>query len=120
MKRSVMWGVLLLSALVFGPAFAQKKPDETGPARIQGPVSGALAQNSNLHSLNLRLRRQMRQIQKDLRAGKITKIQAKAAWEKLKTVRRQELDYFRRNGQKEITADQKNQLNTTLDENSGI
>ena len=120
MKRSMVWGALLLWALVFGPAFAQKKPAETGTTGIQGRTPGALAQNSNLHSVNLRLHRQMRQIQKDLRTGKITKAQAKAAWEKLKTVRRQELEYFHKNGQKEITADQKNQLNTTLDDNSGI
>jgi hypothetical protein len=69
--------------------------------------------------VNVRLRQQMRQVRKDLKAGKITKDQAKAAWEKFKGIRVQELQFFKQNGQKEITADQKNQLNAILDKNTG-
>ncbi len=70
-----------------------------------------------MRSVNAQVRAQMRQIQKDLKTGKITKEQAKAAWENLKAIRQQEKEFFHQNGQKEITADQKNQLNQILQSN---
>ena len=67
-----------------------------------------------MHAVNAKLRLQMRQIHKDVKSGKLAAGQAKAQFEKLKSVRRQELEFFRQNGQKEITADQRNQLEQNL------
>lgn len=117
MKCSKMLKAWILLALAISPAFAQNKPGGAGRVQNHPPKPPIQALNSNLHSVNIRLRQQMRQIQRDLKAGKITKDQAKAAWEKLRSVRRQELEYFRQNGQKEITADQKGQLSSVLDRN---
>ena len=72
--------------------------------------------NSNIHHVNQRLRAQLRQIHKDLRDGKINHAQAVAAREKIKTIRKQELEFFRQNSQKEITVEQKRQLDAKLDE----
>ncbi len=72
-----------------------------------------------MHAIGMRLREQRRTIMKNLKSGKITKDQAKAAMEKLKTVRRKELDFFHANNQKEVTTDQKKQLDKVLDENAG-
>jgi hypothetical protein len=54
-----------------------------------------------------------------LKAHKITEEQAKAAFENLKVVRKQQVEYFRQNRKKEITDDQKNQLEQQLKQNGG-
>jgi hypothetical protein len=112
-----------------GWALAQNKPVSTSglplakPTLIQGSLkaSGAHspALNSNVHSVNLVLRQQMRQIPKDLKAGKITKAQAQTAMENLKNIRKQELEFFKQNNQREITPDQKSQLTAILNRNAG-
>ncbi len=71
-----------------------------------------------MHGVNLQLRAQMRQIQKNLKAGKITKAQAQAARENLRNVRKQELEFLRQGNQKDITTDQKSQLQGLLDQNT--
>ncbi len=75
-----------------GTSWAQNKPVGTGKAATPTPVAHvpaaglgktaavkAPAAGSNMRSVNAQVRAQMRQIQKDLKAGKITKEQAKAA-----------------------------------------
>jgi len=74
----------------------------------------ASVQNSNMHWVNSQIRNKMRNLHKDLKSGKINKDQAKVERDKLKAIRKQELEFFRQNGQKEITADQKNQLSQSL------
>jgi hypothetical protein len=69
--------------------------------------------------VNIILRQQMRQVQKDRKSGKLTEAQAKAAWENLKSIRLQELEYFKQNGQKEVTSEQKSQLTGVLNQNAG-
>jgi len=85
-------------------------------------VPSAYAQNfahgsgkkSNIHAVNVQLRGQMRQLRKDAKSGKVTQDQAKVLFEKLKAVRKQELEYFHLNGQREVTADQKAELDRLL------
>jgi len=72
--------------------------------------------NSNMHGLNLQIRKQMVQIRKGLKSGKLTRDEAKAQMTQLKTIRQQELQYFHQNGQKEITSDQKNHLQQQLNQ----
>ena len=120
--------------LGMGWALAQNKPGAPlGLAQVkptpvlQSPSHGAgktfgthvPVQGSNVHAVNLVLRKQMRQIQKDRKLGILTETQAKAAWEKMKSLRQQELQYFKQNGVKEITADQKSQLTAALNGNAG-
>lgn len=75
--------------------------------------------HSNQHSVNTRLRAMKRQVTVGLRSGKLTKEQAQKALDNLRTVRRRELEYFRQNGKKEITSEQKDKLNTLLDQTNG-
>ena len=128
MKSLIKCSMAVLLAWPATMALAQTKP---GPVKgtaqptpiihAGGPgntMAGGLGQNSNIHSVNVRLKQQMRQVRKDLKAGKLTKDQAKAAFAKFKSIRQQELQFFRQNGKKEITSDQKNQLNAALDQNN--
>jgi hypothetical protein len=48
----------------------------------------------------------------------LTEAQAQAAWENVKNVRREELQFFKQNGQKEITSVQKNQLLQEINQNA--
>lgn len=72
---------------------------------------------SNMHAFQMEVRLQMRQIQKDLKTGKITTSQSKAAMLNLRDVRLQELDFFKQNGNREITPEQKTQLEQLLNQN---
>jgi hypothetical protein len=85
----------------------------TGPA-----VGSSSLQNSNMHAVNVQIRLQKRQIFSEVKSGKLTKAQAQAQLEKLKAVRRQELEFFRQNGQREITSGQKAQLQQMLGQNA--
>jgi len=105
-----------------GTALGKAKPTPIVWPKGKAPAPGishAPAPNTNMHGVNVKLRQQMRQVRMDFKAGKLTKEQAKAAFEKLKAVRMQENQYFRQNGQKDITADQKSQLEQMLDQAYG-
>lgn len=100
-------------------AGAQPTPVVSPQASVAGKVaSHGSTLNSNMHAVNLILRQQMRQIPKDLKAGKITKVQAQTAFQNLKNLRKQELEFFKQNGTKEITVDQKSQMISTLKQNA--
>ncbi|GEM_PF-6521273 len=94
--------ILALTACLLCPVL-----DWAGP---RNPVT----QNSNQHGINLQIRERMAQIRKGLKSGRLTRGQAKTEMASLKDIRRQELEYFRQNGRKEITLDQKNQLQQQL------
>lgn len=70
--------------------------------------------------VNARLKQQLEQIQKDFHAGKLTQAQANAARTKVKAIRQQELQFFKTNGNKTLTAAQENQLNASLDANQSL
>lgn len=106
--------VFALLILVTGTVYAQ---NQQGKAGRPVPASSGV-RNSNIHSVNTRLRQQMRQVRQDLRDGKLTKEQVQASWEKFKSIRRQELEFFRQNGRKDITDNQRAQLNASLDQAS--
>jgi hypothetical protein len=92
----------------------------TVPNAIARNFDPGSAKKSNIHAVNVQLRRQMSQLKKDAKSGKVTQDQAKIIFEKLKAVRKQELEYFRLNGQKEVTADQKAQLNQLLAQTASL
>ncbi len=76
----------------------------------QLPAFAGSAVKSNLHQFNLQLRQQIAQLHRAVREGRITKSQAQERFEKLKALRKKELDLYRQNGHQDITAGQKDQL----------
>lgn len=70
--------------------------------------------NTNAHEVHKKLRDQIRQIQKDLKAGKITEAEAKTRRENLRSVHQQEVQFRHQNGGKDLTAAQSNQLKASL------
>jgi len=79
-------------------------------------VSGTSGPGSAIHAFNERLRADMMQINKDLKAGKLTKAQAESARAQVKSIRKQELVDFKTNGKPQLTADQASALNSQLDQ----
>jgi hypothetical protein len=71
--------------------------------------------NPNAHAVHKHLRQQMKQIQVDLKTGKITEAQAKAKRDQLRTVHQQAVDLKRQNGGNDLTENQKTQLNSSMD-----
>jgi hypothetical protein len=107
-----------------GWVWAQSKP-ETIPYKPTPLAQGktrypsGTGTGSNMHSFQMEVRMQMRKIQMDLKSGKITSSQSKEAMQNLKNVRVQELDFFKQNGNREITPSQKTQLEQMLRQNEG-
>lgn len=67
-----------------------------------------------MDKLTIRLRQQNIQIQRDLRAGKLTKDQAKSLKAQVETIRKQEIADLKQSGTKYLTDAQVNQLNQQL------
>ena len=121
MKHFIAFSASILLAGVAGLAMAQTKaPAVPAPKNI----AGVSAQASPMHQLNERLRADMMQIQKDLKAGKLTAAQAKSLRDQVKAIRKQELADFKANGNgstgspqgRQLTADQISALNQELDQ----
>jgi hypothetical protein len=51
---------------------------------------------------------------REVKSGKLTKSQARAVREQVKAIRIQELQFFKENGNKQLTTDQLTQLNNSL------
>jgi len=64
--------------------------------------------------VNLRIRHQVLQIEREAHLGKLTKDQAKALKAQVETIRKQEITFLKQNGTKALTDDQVNQLNEQL------
>src|SRR5579872_3504782 len=73
--------------------------------------------NPNAHEVHKNLRKQMRQIQQDLKSGKITESEAKTRRENLRSVHQQEKQFRQQNGGKDLTTSQSNQLKASLGQN---
>lgn len=87
---------------------------------ISAPLLAATVQSTPIpltHAINVRLATQWKEIQTDLRNGKIRPQQAFALKTTLKKVRLQEITFFKQNNNHELTTDQQTQLNAILDQN---
>ncbi|HEY5039178.1 MAG TPA: hypothetical protein VIJ93_08925 [bacterium] len=73
--------------------------------------------NPQVHQINMRLRAQMRLVQQGFKSGKLTKDQAASLRTDLKSVRQQEMAFFKQNGKKDLTTNQQTQLDQALDIN---
>jgi hypothetical protein len=115
MRKITAYALAAVMVLPAGLAFAQNQAG--GPKARPTHVSSGKGsiKNSNLHQVNLRIRDQKRQIAKDLRAGKITKEQAKTAFLKLKETKKKQLEFTRQNRNKELTVEQRGHLDRMLD-----
>ena len=100
--------VILAFALPLGFAFAASQPT---------PVSGRLIAKTPMDKLTIRIRQQNIQISRDLKAGKLTKDQAKTLKGQVETIRQQEITILKQNkaqGGSGLTDAQLSQLNQQL------
>ncbi len=121
MKKWTLVFSIFTGILNLGFSWAQNIiPTPNHNPGFKGTPSGKLQPTGpNMHAINLRVRSQLQQVHEDLRSGKLTNDQAKAIMIKLKSVRQLELKFFRENNQREITTEQKNQIDTVLDQTNG-
>ena len=84
---------------------------------LQGVAFGAgtsAPTKTPMEKLQIRLRQQNIQIQRDLKAGKLTQDQAKSLKAQVEAVRKQEIADLKQNGTKTLTDAQMAQLNEQL------
>ena len=72
------------------------------------------AVNTPTHAFNVQLRKSVEQINKEVKLGKLNKTQAQPLMKQVKAIKGQELEFFKDNGNKQLTTDQLTQLNTLL------
>jgi hypothetical protein len=104
MKKLLMRLVLILFLGATNLVLAQS----TSPSNTKNPKA---------HALHKRLRQKMRQVQADLKSGKITQTQANSKRENLMAVHQEEMQLKKQNGSHELTDDQAQHLNSELDKN---
>jgi len=83
-------------------------------AGIPTPTVSKVLPNTTLNRLTIRLRQQNIQIQRDVKAGKLTKDQAKTLKGQVDAIRKQESADLKLNGTKTLTDAQVAQLNEQL------
>jgi hypothetical protein len=101
MKYLVITFIFILPAM----SFCAAAPTQTS--------SHFIAQTP-MDKLQLRLRHQVAQIQREARLRKLTKDQAKTLKAQVEAIRRQEMAFLKQNGTKTLTDAQVNQLNGQL------
>jgi|ERR1035441_6038324 uncharacterized protein involved in exopolysaccharide biosynthesis len=101
MKRSAFLFILVITQ---GVAFGAAQPT---------PVNVHI-QRSPMDKLSIRLRQQNIQIQRDVKAGKLTKDQAKSLKTQVEAIRKQEIADLKQNGTKTLTDAQVATLNEQL------
>jgi uncharacterized protein involved in exopolysaccharide biosynthesis len=97
--------LILALMLIQGVAFAAPQPT---------PVSGRLISKTPMDKLSIRLRQQNIQIQRDVKASKLTKDQAKTLKAQVEAIRKQEIADLKQNGTKTLTDAQVATLNEQL------
>jgi hypothetical protein len=103
MKFSVLFLVLIIANSL---AFAASAPT---------PTTGALMPKTSTDKLNLRIRHQMAQIQRETKLGKLSKDQSKSLKAQVEAIHKQELAFLKQDNAKVLTDVQVAQLNTQLD-----
>lgn len=104
MKKLVVIGLLAISMIFTINASAQTVPTATikvGPSVKSCP---------NFYTINLRFNQMMKKMKTDLLAGTITQAQATAIHNQIKAARLQEINYFKQNGNSDLTSDQTSQV----------
>ncbi len=112
----ITMGVSLAQAATTAPTPGTKAVAPM-PTRVALP-KGVVTPNPALKNINIKMMEQMRDIAKAQHSGKITKDQAKVLRDKVKSIRKQQLDFMKANGKKAMTPDQESQINQALDANA--
>jgi hypothetical protein len=84
------------------------------PSMSKAPVVAAKPM-SPVHLLSQKAWHQMVQVQRDVKAGKLTKAQAEALKGQVKSARQQELAFLKQNGNHQLTNGQFTQVDGQLD-----
>jgi len=98
--------LLLIVVVMMAPALAFAAPQ---PTSVNVHI-----QRSPMDKLSIRLRQQNIQIQRDEKAGKLTKAQAKALKAQVEAIRKAEIADLKQNGTKTLTDAQIAELNGQL------
>lgn len=113
MRRLLTSGFVMILAGTANFALAQTKTPTPG-ARLSHVSYEKGTVHSSTHAFNVQLKKTVDEISKGMKTGKLTQAQAQTMMEKVKTIRIQELQFFKENGNKELTSGQINQLNQSL------
>lgn len=111
MKKVICFSILLMGMASL--TFAQTKTPVVGHGTT-GFSSQSSVAITPTHTFNVQLRKSINEINKDTKSGKLTKAQALAVRGQIKTIRIQELQFFKDNGNKQLTSAQLTQLNQSL------
>ncbi len=84
-------------------------------AGVSTPTTGAFIPKTSTDKLNLRIRHQMAQIQKETKMNKLSKDQSKSLKAQVESIHKQELAFLKQDGAKLLTDAQVAQLNSQLD-----
>ncbi len=117
MKRLILVAVAAIITMGVSLAQATTSAPTPGPKAVSAPKA-VVTPNPALKNINIKMMEQMRDIAKAQHSGKITKDQAKGLRDKVKSIRKQQLDFMKANGKKAMTPDQESQINQALDENA--
>ena len=102
MKRLIFILVLVVAQ---GTAFGAGMPIPTAPKVLP---------NTPMNRLTIRLRQQNIQIQRDLKAGKLTKDQAKTLKAQVEAIRKQEITFLKQNSTKTLTDAQSSSIESAV------
>lgn len=91
---------------------AQGKPLTTAVVSGRSPFNPV--QNPNLAEVHKLFWEQMKQIHEEIKTGKLTSLQAQERRKEFFSVMNQALQIYGKNGRKDLTDDQKNQLEQML------
>src|SRR5665213_3162575 len=111
MKKVICFSMLLMGTASL--TFAQTKTPVAGHSSSAFSSQNSVS-NGPTHTFNVQLRKSINEINKDTKSGKLTKAQALVVRGQVKTIRVQELQFFKDNGNKQLTSAQLAQLNQSL------
>ncbi len=110
MNRRIVWITTLCLIGQMGLAWAQTKQISAHQPSLGTPA------DSSAQILNKRWMALKRQIQSDMRNGKLTRYQAGEMMAKLKAVHHQSMQLKKQTTKRQLTSDQETQVNKQLDE----
>ena len=113
MKQTLSGIAMMVFFGITSFVLAQTKPITIGNSTIN-TVSQRNAVSTSTHMFNLQLMDTLNAINKDVKSKKITQPQAQTLRAAVKTIRIQEFQFMKENGNKLLTADQITQLNQQL------
>jgi ATP:corrinoid adenosyltransferase len=115
MKKGFCFFILLMGAFSFG--LAQTKTPVAGsslPSSSEQVAAINAIRNNPIYIFNAKYRKSIYQMNHDIGLGKLTQAQGQSLKEQLRAIRVQELQFFKLNGNRQLTSEQLTQLNQSL------